>query len=319
MTAAMSVPFGQLSSELNDDATAPSGGQSPQLLERTFTTLALFTPSAPDWTMTEIARACGLAVPTVHRIVSALQRHEFLIRDVDSKRYRLGPAILRMGRTAELQLDMRAMCHSVLEKMAQRTRETALLTLISDDRSSAVCIDRVESAKPLRLSVRCGNEMPLHAGALQTVLLAYSPPHEVDRYLAQPLERVCNATIVDPDAVREHLATIRQAGFSYSYEETNTGVWGLAVALLDDGGHARLAFGVAGPRERRPRLLGPWLGMLASEAHELGQALTLQPSLCAVPRSGGPGPPPGNANTSPSVGWPSLRRPSGGASSRSTR
>jgi DNA-binding IclR family transcriptional regulator len=318
MTAAMSVGFGQLSSELTDDATSPSGGQSPQLLERTFNTLALFTPSAPEWTMTEIARACGLAVPTVHRIVSALQRHEFLIRDADSRRYRLGPAIVRMGRMAELQLDVRAMCHPSLQKMAQRTRETALLTLISDDRSSAVCIDRVESAEPLRLSVRCGREMPLHAGALQTVLLAYSPPRDVDRYLAQPLERVCTATIVDPDAVRKHLATIRQAGFSYSYEETNTGVWGLAVALLDEDGHAKLAFGVAGPRERRPRVLGPWLGMLAGEARQLGHALTLQPSLCAVPRSRGIAPDTRERQYIPSVGWPPLRRPSG-ATSRSTR
>lgn len=315
MTTAMSI---QDVGSLTDDDATPPGGHSPQLLERTFTTLALFTPSHPDWTMTEIARACGLAVPTVHRIVSALQRHEFLIRDADSKRYRLGPAMVRMGRTAALALDMRAMCHPVLEKMAQRTRETVLLTLISDDRRSAVCIDRVESAEPLRLSVRRGREMPLHAGALQKVLLAYSPQHDVDRYLAQPLQRVCTSTIVDPDAVRKHLATIRQAGFSYSFEETNTGVWGLAVALLDDAGHAKLSFGVAGPRERRPRLLAPWLGMLASEARELGQALALQPSLCAVPRNRAPETAPRERQYLPNAGRSSLRRPTG-ASSRSPR
>jgi DNA-binding IclR family transcriptional regulator len=319
MTAAMSaVPFGQLSSELNEDAAASSGGQSPQLLERTFTMLALFTPRDPEWTMTEIARACGLAVPTVHRIVSALQRHELLIRDADSKRYRLGPAMVRMGRTAALSLDMRAMCRPVLEKMAQLTRETALLTLISDNRRSAVCIDRVESPEPLRLSVRCGREMPLHAGALQKVLLAYSSPTDVDQYLAQPLQRVCTATIVDPDSVREQLATIRQAGFSYSYEETNTGVWGLAVALLDDAGHAKLAFGIAGPRERRPRLLAQWLGMLATEARGLGRALALQPSLCAVPRNRAPETAPRERQYIPTAGRSLLRRPAG-ASSRSTR
>src|SRR5258708_39109723 len=70
---------------------------SPQLLERTFTVLFLFSSERRDWTITEIARAAGLPVPPVYRIVCALHRHGFLTRHEISKRYPLGPAIMRLG------------------------------------------------------------------------------------------------------------------------------------------------------------------------------------------------------------------------------
>ena len=61
---------------------------SPQLLERTFAMLSLFAADQPEWTTTELSSVSGLPVPTTHRIVVALQRHGFLVRDPATKRFR---------------------------------------------------------------------------------------------------------------------------------------------------------------------------------------------------------------------------------------
>ena len=73
---------------------------------------------------------------------------------------------------------------------------------------------------------------------------------EIDRVLAEPLERLWRATIVEPDALRADLADIRAKGWAKSFEETNAGAWGLAVPILDGAGHVVAGVGLAGPNTR---------------------------------------------------------------------
>jgi DNA-binding IclR family transcriptional regulator len=108
----------------------------------------------------------------------------------------------------------------------------------------------VETSQPLRLSVTPGRRQPLHAGASQKVLMAYMDPEALDRALAHPLEHLCHNTITDLRLLREELASIRDAGWASSFEETNLGVWGLAVPILDANGSIVCAIGIAGPSAR---------------------------------------------------------------------
>jgi IclR family transcriptional regulator, KDG regulon repressor len=258
--------------------TLPLGG-SPQLLERTFVVLGLFTPERREWTVTEMGRASGLAIPTVHRIVSALHRNGFLARHEISKRYHLGPAVIRLGRTAAMTVDLRTVSQPVLRRISLRTKETSVLTIVSETGRTGVCLDRFESLEPLRLSVQPGNEIPLHAGASQKILLAHLPVEDTERVLAEPLERLCSATITDADCLRAELGVIRRRGWASSYEETNQGVWGLSVGLIDEYGYSVAAIGVAGPCERRPRALGRWLSVLSDGANDIATELGLRASL----------------------------------------
>jgi DNA-binding IclR family transcriptional regulator len=268
-----------LAIEVPDGIDSVSLGSSPQLLERTFVVLSLFTSERRDWTVTEIGRATGLPVPTVYRIVCALHRHGFLSRHEISKRYRLGPAIMRLGRMATMTVDLKSMSHPVLRRISMRTKKTSLLTVISESGLSAVCLDRVESREPLRLSVQPGREMPLHAGASQKILLANLPASDVQRILDEPLKPLCSHTITDPDGMQVELSSIRRRGWAASCEETNRGVWGLAVGLIDEYGYSVAAIGVAGPGERKPVVIEPWLSVLREGAAEVARQLGLQVSL----------------------------------------
>lgn len=260
--------------------TATRNGQSsPQLLERTFAVLALFTRSQPEWTTTEVARACTLPVPTVHRIMAALHLHEFVERDEITKRFRLGRAAVELGRSARGSTDLRSVSLPIMQRLAVRTAETVVLTVLSDVPGRAVCLERVESNQPLRLSVEPGSHLPLNAGASQKALLAFLPAAERERVTAGPLEKLCTATIDNPQRLREDIAVIRARGWASSFEETNIGVCGVAVALLDDAHHAVAALGVAGPRVRGPRSqLKHWLSALQAAADELASRLALKTS-----------------------------------------
>ena len=181
-----------------------------------------------------------------------------------------------------MTVDLRAVSQPVLRRISLRTKETSLLTVVSEGGRRATCLERIESTHPLRLSVQAGQEMPLHAGASQKILLAHMPAADVDRVLHEPLQALCTATIIDPEALRTELGVIRRRGWSTSCEETNRGVWGLAVGLIDEYGNSVAAIGVAGPCERRPRLLTPWLAMLSDGAGEIAAQLGLWSSLPLV-------------------------------------
>ena len=258
---------------------------SPQLLERTFAVLALFTSERREWTTTQIGRECQLPVPTTYRILAALERHGFVARDKLTKRFRLGPAALALGRNAEASTDLRTVSMPVLQRLSTETGETTLLVVPSDDRLSTVCLERVESPQSLRLSVQPGRLLPFHAGAQQKAILAYMPADDQERVVAGPLEKFCKATIDDPEQLRQELRSIRAKGWARSFEETNLGVWGVAMALLDDQGHAVASVGLAGPRARLERSsLNNWLKLLHVGVEEIADQMRLRCSCTATSR-----------------------------------
>jgi IclR family transcriptional regulator, acetate operon repressor len=220
-----------------------------QVLERTFRILEVFSESRPEWSTTDISRTLDLPVPTVHRILGALKRLGYVSQHADTRRFRLGVAALDLGERARAAADLRPVAIGPLRRLSEATGETALLTVLTPDRDGSVCLERVETAQPLRLSVQPGRQLPLHAGASQKALLAFMPDAEIDKLLAQPLERLCTATITKPGALRRELAIIGERGWASSFEETNLGVWGLAVPVLSDT-DVVCAVGIAGPSAR---------------------------------------------------------------------
>ena len=236
-------------------ATAPSElpvepKPSFQVLERTFSILDLFDEEHPEWSTTEVARRLGLPIPTVHRILAALRRHGYVSQHEETKRFRLGIAALQLGDRARAVVDLRSVALPALRRLSQETGETALLTVLSPGRDHAVCLERVETSQPLRLSVQPGRQLPLHAGASQKALLAFLRPDESERIVMSPLEHLCHATLTDPGLLRDELAKIRNRGWASSYEETNLGVWGVAVPVVNARNEAVCAVGIAGPSPR---------------------------------------------------------------------
>jgi DNA-binding IclR family transcriptional regulator len=242
--------------------------------------LSLFAAEHPEWTTTELSSASGLPVPTTHRIVVALQRHSFLVRDPATKRFRLGPAAIALGRAALSSADLPTVAGKLLPRLTQTTEETSLLTVLSDVDDTSVCLLRVESPHPLRLSVQPGRALPLHAGASQKSLLAYLPESARERIASGTLEKFCANTLDSKEPLLAEIERIRSRGWSHSFEETNVGVWGVAVALLDGTGHSVAAVGIAGPQVRATRAsVERGVRATAEVAAEMATALGLTSSV----------------------------------------
>jgi DNA-binding IclR family transcriptional regulator len=228
---------------------APPSVEASSSVGKALHILSLFGPERPEWGASEVARELSVTVPTAHRLLHVLTDHGYLAR-FRRGRFRLGLEAISLGRRALVSIDLRSVLRSDLEELAAAAGETALLTVPEEHAGASLCIDRVESSHPLRLSLDVGRLTPLHAGASAKALLAYLGQDDIEQVLSRPLERLAPGTITEPRVLRTELAEIRERGYATSIEETDAAAWGVAAPLRSADGIAVAAVGLAGPLHR---------------------------------------------------------------------
>ena len=222
---------------------------SVKTIDRLVAVLDCFSAEKPAWSLTELSQRLGLPKSTLHRFLTALESHSVLRCDPRDKRWRLGYRLLIWGNLAAESSGLRHIARPVMEDLVSATRETAILTVYYQQ--EVVCIEKVETDHPVRMTLHVGTRRPPHAGPSSKVLMAYLPDEEIQAIVREKgLPRLCVNTITDPDRLREELARIRERGYAESHEETDLGAWGVATPVFDRDGKVVAAIGVAGPRSR---------------------------------------------------------------------
>ncbi len=89
-----------------------------------------------------------------------------------------------------------------------------------------------------------GQHLPAHAGAAGKLLLAYLPPAEAERRLAQPLAAMTPRTVTDLKRLRGELARIRRQGWAQDKGENLPSILAYAAPVRAPGGEVIAAVSV---------------------------------------------------------------------------
>jgi DNA-binding IclR family transcriptional regulator len=201
--------------------------------------------------LTEIAGRLELPPSTVHGIVRTLVAHRMVVQEVDSSRYRLGPAVLRLGNVYLDTLELRSTVVTWAEDLARRTGlavRTGVLLL--DD---VVIIHHQPRPDGSRQMPEVGIVIPAHASALGKAILAYDPTAAADALGRPSAHRsMTGETVTDPDELRAQLAEIRPAAIAAEMEEAVLGECGLAAPVFEATGTVAGALGVVVPANEWP-------------------------------------------------------------------
>jgi DNA-binding IclR family transcriptional regulator len=192
----------------------------------------------------ELALLLDTPTSTVYRYLRTLTAFGFV--DRHDGRYLLGPRLVIGSGTNVTSEQLTRIADPVLRNLVVETGETAVVTRRIG--LSAVCLQRVESDQPLRVTLEPGFMSPLHAGATGRVLLAYAMPEIIDEVLARGLEQVTPNT-PGKAVLRELLAETRETGIARSEGELISGSVGIAAPIFRDGGIVG-AVGLIGPEAR---------------------------------------------------------------------
>jgi DNA-binding IclR family transcriptional regulator len=191
---------------------------------------------------TDVVERTGLARPTAHRLIQALEDHAFLIH-VGGFGYTLGPRLLGLATSAMRDLPLRELAHPSLERLSRSTGESAQLFVRDGDRR--ICIDSAESNSELRTIVEIGSSLPLTKGSAGKVFLAWAGDHDRARLLE---------SVDDPARLEQQIATTRRRGWAESVAERAPGVASVSAPIFGPDRFLLAAVSLSGPASRLGRL-----------------------------------------------------------------
>ncbi|RRS00735.1 IclR family transcriptional regulator [Glycomyces terrestris] len=211
-------------------------------------------------TTAELVEAVGASRSAVYRLVERLQAAEYLA--LADGRWRLGPAAARMAMAAVQHMDVFAAAPPLLRDLAARTGETVNLGVLSG--GEIVFVFRELGRHAVQVRSELGARRPLHATAVGKAYLSGLSPERRDALIAgSALERFTEATVTDPDRLREELAAARRRGWTEERGEFDAGTTCFGAPVFEQSGQVAAAVSVAGPTAR---VAGEAFGPLVAEA-----------------------------------------------------
>lgn len=221
-----------------------------QALDRAFLILDVMADAGGEAKLTEIAATAGLNVSTCHHLISTLHNWGYVARGINSRSYVLGSRILHLSAACLRQVDLPRRAQSFVDRLNDQTREAVQLAIMQD--TNLVHVLRREARHAVRVEAGFGgNANAAHATATGKAILAWLPPTELDRIVADKgLTAFTPNTITDLEKLREHLRLVRRNGFSIDREEFRPGVICLGAAIRDHAGAVVGSISVSAPAFR---------------------------------------------------------------------
>jgi len=221
-----------------------ANGSGVQTVDRAVDLLEMLTDLGGNATLSELAAGSGLPLPTIHRLMHTLVVRGYA-RQLPSRRYTLGPRLIRLGESAGRQLGAGA--RPYLERLASELGETANLAMI--DRDMAVYVAQASSSHSMRMFTEVGRRVFCHCTGVGKAVLAQLPDSTVREIVARVgMPPATPESITDVDVLLAELAKVREQGYAVDDGEQELGVRCFAVPVPEAPTPSALS--VSGPAAR---------------------------------------------------------------------
>ena len=222
------------------------------MISKVVSLLDAFSPTTPELSLGDLARATGLPVSTTYRLATELVEWGGLER-ADRSGYRIGMRLWELGTLAPRGGTLRDVALPFMQDLYEATHENVHLAV--RDGLEALYVDTISGHESVRTRSRRGGRLPLHATGVGKVLLAHAPV-DVQRAVLGNLTRVTSYTITRPARLEQELRRVHVDGFAQTSEEMSLGACSVAVPVRwGDDVVAAVGIVVASLKRDRGRLL----------------------------------------------------------------
>lgn len=198
--------------------------------------------------ITELSRELDMVKSGVHKLLAELASESFVVKNTHTRKYRLGPALFRLGSIYGSMRGIGEISQSVMEAISKVTGTSVLVGL--RDADEAFLAYKVDPPGSFSYEGHVGRKFPLHAGALGKILGAYMEPSRIREILSvRGIEKRTNLTISSLNEILESYDEIRRQGYALTLGENISGAFGLAVPIYDRNHDVWACLCVAGPKE----------------------------------------------------------------------
>lgn len=219
-----------------------------QSVDRAARILRALGSGTPRLGVTELSERLGIAKGTVHGLLRTLEGQEFVERDAETGKYRLGPAMLQLGNAFLDAHELRSRSLLWAESLAGRVTESVRVGVLNGP--NVLIVHHVFRPDDSVQILEVGASIPWNASALGKAIVAFLEPNRRTVLLRAEHPRLTGSTITDPRALKLALDRVREAGCAFEDQEGIIGEAEIAAAIFDHRGAPVGAIGVAGPVER---------------------------------------------------------------------
>ena len=212
---------------MNNTLTATPGVGGVQSLARGLNLLQLLGDPGNGTSVSELAEMAGLAPATTHRLLRTLVACGF-VRQLPSRDYALGPALVRLGESAGRMLGSWA--RPTLTRLVEATNETANFALLDGDR--VVYVAEVPCKHSMRMFTDLSKRVMPHCTAVDKAILSQLPDGEVLAILSRTgMPAQTPRTKTDPAELLDELREVRRSGYAVDNGEQEIAVRCVAVPV----------------------------------------------------------------------------------------
>jgi DNA-binding IclR family transcriptional regulator len=243
-------------------------------LEKSLMILKRLGDSPYELNLSELASHVGMGKSGAFKLINVMKKHNFVIQDPSSKKYHLGPIMLRLGNVYSRFKGIEQIAKPLLFRISKSFQETTYLTIWEGDRAFPAYKNSVKDGI-YEYNDFIGMSLPLNSGASAMVLCAYQDPGHIREILgSMKLEKRTSKTMTDLDQLMDEYRIIRERGYALEDETFSLGILSIAVPVFDKDRRVWSCLALAAPKAHATDgNVDEWIQALKEGAEELSYNL----------------------------------------------
>ena len=201
--------------------------------------------SSQSVSVSEISGSMSIDKATVYRMLTTLTEAGYIVRDENSRKYKLGYKIVSLSRNLLAENEISRLVQQTLEQLSKETQETLHYSLLDGDET--VLVQRVKGSQLVTVDFQIGDRSSLHCTAIGKVLLDH---RFIQKIIDAGLPKLACNTITHPDEFRRKLQRIRSEGYAIDNRELSDNMRCIAVPIFEGGGRIKSGISISGPDSR---------------------------------------------------------------------
>lgn len=199
----------------------------------------------PSWGVTEISERLGLYKSNVHDILTTLKAMDYLEKEEEINRYKLGMKVFALSRAMGDSFSIIKIALPYMQELANVTNERVYLAVPHDN--EVIYLEATYPAESVNLMRSIlGERAQMYCTGLGKAMLAHYSNAELEQYLNRSFTAYTESSITDKEALRKELEITRQRGYAIDNMEHEFGVKCVALPIFDSNRKLTAALSVSG-------------------------------------------------------------------------
>ena len=223
-----------------------NNGYNAPLIYKTFSLLEEVASNQSDLGVSDLSRRLSISKSTIFGITQALADLGALRQDPVTKKFRLGPTLVKLGNQALSGVNLQVVAKPFMIELSQVYKETVFLGTF-DEQFGSTIVDKADSPEKLKITSPIGTRLPMFAGVTGKVFLSRQPEQNLKILLKErELPRFTDNSITNTDDYLKELERVRKQGYATESEEYLRGVNAIGIPLIDPWGRLTGAIWMVG-------------------------------------------------------------------------